>query len=492
MRKFLKAVTLAAVLALALLYPAVAAADPVWVGSVTWHVTGSSPYRDETSRLTQRADGSVLADVSWTTVWRYTESCLLVPSEKTETEHGYLTGLADGNGQQIGPIAVAVNPDGSYSIAPPEVISFVTWTTTDCLGTETRDGQWANRWTGVSAPPGSYAGDGRLHGSQPCPGGAIGAACSNRNGETSGWTGTVSWDLRLCDPAVDSDSDGLNDCAEAALGTDPHNPDTDGDGLSDGDEVGRGTDPLKADTDGDGLPDGDEVGRATDPLKADTDGDGLSDGDEVGRGTDPLKADTDGDGHSDGDEVARGTDPLDPNDPGQGGGDIVLAGTLSYSGILGPGQASAIGVDAALVTGPGAGRVSGICITSRWSATDDLAVATTLPMLWNGQLAEQWFTDSGSIDRTKPDKKGFFTKLYTETVTWTTCKAGTSLTFAAFPPANPIAIVHTGAFVRLKHTATLQVVLNGGSRLGSLELGASAKPGRYSWAKADAALISLP
>jgi hypothetical protein len=45
-------------------------------------------------------------------------------------------------------------------------------------------------------------------------------------------------------PALDSDGDGLSDEEEAALGTDPDDPDTDGDGFSDGEEVDAGTDPL--------------------------------------------------------------------------------------------------------------------------------------------------------------------------------------------------------------------------------------------------------
>lgn len=69
----------------------------------------------------------------------------------------------------------------------------------------------------------------------------------------------------VCD--LDDDNDGLSDTDEAALGTDPFNPDTDGDGLGDGDEVGIfGTDPLNFDTDGDCPSDGDEVAAGSDPL----------------------------------------------------------------------------------------------------------------------------------------------------------------------------------------------------------------------------------
>ncbi|MFT5455429.1 MAG: hypothetical protein ACI9K2_001908 [Myxococcota bacterium] len=154
---------------------------------------------------------------------------------------------------------------------------------------------------------------------------------------------------------VDSDDDGLTDAEEAALGTDPDDPDTDDDGIPDGEEVNRfGTDPLRADSDGDGLTDGFEVGTSnTDPTREDSDGDGLSDGREVNDtrtdpndpdmdgdglsdgdevdvyGTDPTLRDTDGDRAPDGDEIAAGTDPLRPDTDGDGlsDWDEVVAGT---------------------------------------------------------------------------------------------------------------------------------------------------------------------
>lgn len=118
----------------------------------------------------------------------------------------------------------------------------------------------------------------------------------------------------------DSDGDGLTNEREAALGTDPLNPDTDGDGLSDGDEVDvYQTDPLNPDTDGDGLTDGDEIQiHQTDPRNPDTDGDGRSDGDEIAGGSDPRNPDTDGDGVRDGDEITLGTDPRNPDTDGDG------------------------------------------------------------------------------------------------------------------------------------------------------------------------------
>jgi Bacterial TSP3 repeat len=92
---------------------------------------------------------------------------------------------------------------------------------------------------------------------------------------------------------VDSDGDGLTDEEEIALGTDPFNPDTDGDGISDGVEVrlaSLGFDPLVpnivpqctaadlvTDTDGDGLTDCEEKLLGTDPTLVDTDGDGAPD-----------------------------------------------------------------------------------------------------------------------------------------------------------------------------------------------------------------------
>ncbi len=43
---------------------------------------------------------------------------------------------------------------------------------------------------------------------------------------------------------TDTDDDGLGDCEELSIGTDPEDPDTDGDGVSDGQEVFVHTNPL--------------------------------------------------------------------------------------------------------------------------------------------------------------------------------------------------------------------------------------------------------
>lgn len=47
-----------------------------------------------------------------------------------------------------------------------------------------------------------------------------------------------------CDATSDADSDGLDDCTEESLGTDPSAKDSDGDGLSDGEEIDCISDPL--------------------------------------------------------------------------------------------------------------------------------------------------------------------------------------------------------------------------------------------------------
>jgi len=47
-----------------------------------------------------------------------------------------------------------------------------------------------------------------------------------------------------CDPEGDADADGLLDCDEQELGTDPLNADSDGDGFSDAAELDCVSDPL--------------------------------------------------------------------------------------------------------------------------------------------------------------------------------------------------------------------------------------------------------
>jgi hypothetical protein len=56
--------------------------------------------------------------------------------------------------------------------------------------------------------------------------------------------GTISCGSPDC--TKDADLDGLNDCEEEELGTDPQNVDSDGDGFSDADEVSCVSDPSDA------------------------------------------------------------------------------------------------------------------------------------------------------------------------------------------------------------------------------------------------------
>ncbi len=76
-----------------------------------------------------------------------------------------------------------------------------------------------------------------------------------------------------CSNGRDGDGDGLNDCEEAFLGTDPNQPDTDADGILDLRELQMGLDPLTPDAlndlDFDGILNGEEVNSGTDPLRPD-------------------------------------------------------------------------------------------------------------------------------------------------------------------------------------------------------------------------------
>ena len=76
----------------------------------------------------------------------------------------------------------------------------------------------------------------------------------------------------------DRDEDGLSDDEEAALGTDPDNPDTDGDTINDGQEVSDGTDPLEpCDSEGGTPPQGIICGVEIGNTILTPDGDGIND-----------------------------------------------------------------------------------------------------------------------------------------------------------------------------------------------------------------------
>lgn len=126
----------------------------------------------------------------------------------------------------------------------------------------------------------------------------------------------------------DSDADGLSDREEDELGLDALNPDTDGDFYNDRLEhqfQTLGFDPLTPDTvptcddpfidsDGDGLRDCEEDLLATDPTLFDTDADGFPDWLEFRMGTNAIFRDglddIDIDGATNGVELRANTDPL--------------------------------------------------------------------------------------------------------------------------------------------------------------------------------------
>lgn len=101
------------------------------------------------------------------------------------------------------------------------------------------------------------------------------------------------------DALQDSDGDGLSDYDERArYGTDPLNPDSDGDGYTDGTEIAHAYSPrfgdkkrlADVDSDSDGLNDAFEIALGSNSMQRDTDGDGYEDYREVANGYDPRTA----------------------------------------------------------------------------------------------------------------------------------------------------------------------------------------------------------
>lgn len=95
----------------------------------------------------------------------------------------------------------------------------------------------------------------------------VGSTAATSTLDTSGTPATSSAIVVPTPTApIDSDSDGLSDAEEIAIGTNINIIDTDNDGLSDYEEVNiYKSNPLSADTDGDGYLDGDEVKSGYDP-----------------------------------------------------------------------------------------------------------------------------------------------------------------------------------------------------------------------------------
>ncbi|MEE9342329.1 MAG: M14 family zinc carboxypeptidase [Gammaproteobacteria bacterium] len=96
-------------------------------------------------------------------------------------------------------------------------------------------------------------------------------------------------DIKIEGICADSDTDGLDDCFEAQIGTDPALIDTDGDGVSDFDEVNFDASPFNYNP----------FHPVTNPGGSDLDAN---------------NPDTDGDGYTDLIEITAGSNPLDGND----------------------------------------------------------------------------------------------------------------------------------------------------------------------------------
>ncbi|MEZ4443459.1 MAG: MYXO-CTERM sorting domain-containing protein [Polyangiaceae bacterium] len=168
---------------------------------------------------------------------------------------------------------------------------------------------------------------------------------------------------------VDSDADGLSDCVELTIGTNPNDADSDDDGLLDGQEHNPADDTdgdglinaLDADSDDDGLFDGTEDGKGCDDPATDPNaGHCIPDGDGGATTTSPLDPDTDDGGVSDGDEDTNKNGVVDPGetDPNDGSDDIPTMGTGGGGGM--GGGSSSNGGGSSSNGGGGAGANSAI------------------------------------------------------------------------------------------------------------------------------------
>ena len=148
-------------------------------------------------------------------------------------------------------------------------------------------------------------------------------ADSDNDGMPDGWEVEHGLDpLNANDGNADPDDDGLTNLGEFTHDTDPHDADTDDDCLSDGWEVAFGLDPLvgtganggDGDPDNDGLTNCEEQAIGTDPTDADSDNDGMPDGWEIDHDFDPTDG-TDGSADPDHDNLVNSQEYVHNTDP---------------------------------------------------------------------------------------------------------------------------------------------------------------------------------
>ena len=180
---------------------------------------------------------------------------------------------------------------------------------------------------------------------------------------------------------VDTDGDGLSDCLEVTIGSDPNDGDSDDDGLLDGDEANPSDDHdgdglvniIDEDSDGDGLFDGTEVGNDCNDADTDTTvGNCIPDADLGATTTNHLDEDTDDGGVNDGDEDTNKNGVIDPGerDPNDPSDDGMTSGA---GGAGGAGGAAGGGTAAGGNASSGAGGDTGS--TGSGTAADDIVSA---------------------------------------------------------------------------------------------------------------------
>ena len=241
------------------------AGDGPWVGSITTHELRVEPLFTETENtsLVTRADGSLgVTTAAGATAWDYEEreidgrGCESI--WKSRGTFGF-----DGIVLDIGHVAAGPG-GGQWNISWSSTFDNMRYNRTLLQSGTVWD---PFLFTCVPAVGTLVLGNAPICCGTYVRGPANAQALVGTESSLPGVTHTIQLRREPCDNSVDSDGDGLSDCREYDLGTNPNDPDTDGDGLSDGAEVDHHhTNPLKRDTDDGGVDDGTEVGAGTDPL----------------------------------------------------------------------------------------------------------------------------------------------------------------------------------------------------------------------------------